>query len=193
VLQNFAVFVDRDGTINVDVDFLSSPHQLALIPGSGEAIRSLNELFIPVIVITNQSGIARGIFSEADLAEIHHALDGILDKFGAHVDAYYYCPHHPTDGSDPYVKVCDCRKPMSGMAIQAQQKFNLDLQKSYVVGDKAVDILFGKHIGATSVQVATGYGEKEKSSTEAIRDFYASNLFEAVNFIKRNLSERNTH
>ncbi|MFA6439675.1 MAG: HAD-IIIA family hydrolase, partial [Bacteriovoracaceae bacterium] len=94
-MKDLAVFVDRDGTINVDVDFLSSPGQLQLIPRSAEAIRELNELGMPVIVITNQSGIARGLYTESDLKTVHDALDRMLNEHGASIQRYYYCPHHP--------------------------------------------------------------------------------------------------
>lgn len=187
--KDFAVFIDRDGTINIDVDFLSKPEQLQLIPRSAEAIRTLNELNIPVIVITNQSGIARGIFSEEDLFAIHNALDDVLLHYGAHVDAYYYCPHHPTDGIAPYVKDCDCRKPKPGMLKEAEKRFNLNLHHSFVVGDKCIDIQTGKAVGATAIQVSTGYGKDEAHLCESERDFFASDLFEAVGYIIKTLKQ----
>ena len=153
--NDFAVFVDRDGTINIDVDFLSSPEQLTLIPRSAEAIRSLNELNIPVVVITNQSGIARGLYSEEDLHKVHRAMDSMLGESGASVLDYFYCPHHPTDGIAPYVRECECRKPKPGMLKQASEKYGFDLHKSFVVGDKCVDVIAGKTVHATAIQVAT--------------------------------------
>ncbi len=187
--NDFAVFVDRDGTINVDVDFLSSPSQLQLIPRSAEAIKELNDLSIPVVVITNQSGIARGLYSEDDLHRVHSAMDVMLKQHGATVLAYYYCPHHPTDGIAPYVKDCECRKPKPGMLLRAKKKFGFNLKRSFIVGDKLVDVQAGKSVGAVAIQVSTGYGVKEKDLTADIRDYYAVDLFDAVQFIKLKLKQ----
>jgi len=184
---DFAVFIDRDGTINVDVDFLSSPSQLQLIPRSAEAIRELNDLGIPVIVITNQSGIARGLYTEDDLKAVHTAMDGMLKEFGASILHYYYCPHHPSDGIVPYVRECECRKPKAGMLQSAKNQFGFDLGRSFVVGDKLIDVQAGKSVGAVSIQVATGYGIREKEAAAGTRDFYAADLYEAVQFIKSNV------
>jgi D-glycero-D-manno-heptose 1,7-bisphosphate phosphatase len=190
IAQNdFAVFVDRDGTINVDVDFLSSPGQLQLIPRSAEAIKVLNDLGIQVIVITNQSGIARGLYSEADLHRVHSAMDEMLKSYGATISAYYYCPHHPTDGIAPYVKDCECRKPKPGMLLRAKKKFGFDLKRSFIIGDKCVDVQAGKSVGAVAIQVSTGYGIEEKDLCAEIRDYYAFDLFEAVQFIKSKLKQ----
>ncbi len=189
VHNDFAVFIDRDGTINVDVDFLSSPDQLQLIPRSAEAIKVLNDLGIPVIVITNQSGIARGLYSEADLHRVHSAMDEMLKRYGATISAYYFCPHHPTDGIAPYVKDCVCRKPKPGMLLRAKKKFGFDLRRSFIVGDKCVDVQAGKSVGAVAIQVSTGYGIEEKGLCADIRDYYAVDLFDAVQFIKSKLKQ----
>lgn len=183
-LNNFAVFIDRDGTINVDIDFLTSPSQLQLIPRSAEAIHELNELNIPVIVITNQSGIARGMFSEHDLAGIHRSMDAMLKPYGAKILEYYYCPHHPEGTVPPYNRECECRKPKSGMVLDAGKKYGLDLQRSFVVGDKLRDVQAGKAVGLTAIQVETGYGAAEKEDCAGVRDFYAADLYDAVQFIK---------
>ena len=187
--RDFAVFVDRDGTINVDVDFLSSPDQLQLIPRSAQAIRELNELDIPVVVITNQSGIARGLYSEEDLKGIHHALDSMLLKEHATILEYFYCPHHPREGIAPYVRSCECRKPNPGMLLEAQERYGFDLERSFVVGDKAIDVRTGKAVGAVSIQVATGYGAAEKELCAGLRDHYAADLYDAVQFIKSTLTQ----
>jgi D-glycero-D-manno-heptose 1,7-bisphosphate phosphatase len=187
--NDVAVFVDRDGTINVDVDFLSSPSQLQLIPRSAKAIKALNDLGVPVIVITNQSGIARGLYSEDDLRRVHSAMDEMLKQYGATITAYYYCPHHPTDGIAPYVKDCECRKPKPGMLLRAKKKFGFNLKRSSIVGDKLVDVQAGKSVGAVAIQVATGYGTKEKDLCADIRDYYAVDLFDAVQFIKSKLKQ----
>lgn len=187
--KDFAVFVDRDGTINVDVDFLSSPDQLQLIPRSAEAIKELNDLGVPVIVITNQSGIARGLYSEDDLHRVHSAMDEMLRHHGATISAYYYCPHHPNEGIAPYVKDCKCRKPKPGMLNDAKMEFGLDLRRSFIVGDKCIDMQTGKSVGAVAIQVSTGYGTEEKDLSANIRDYYAVDLFDAVQFIKSKLNQ----
>ncbi|MEW5798990.1 MAG: HAD family hydrolase [Bacteroidota bacterium] len=185
--SKFAVFVDRDGTINVDVDFLSSPSQLQLIPRSADAIRILNELGIPVVVITNQSGIARGLYSENDLRIVHSAMDEELKKHNASVLDYFYCPHHPDEGLPEYRVDCQCRKPKPGMLYQAQAKHGFDLTRSFVIGDKCIDVQTGKTVGATAIQVSTGYGTNDKETCNSIRDYYATDLFDAVQFIKKKL------
>lgn len=184
---DFAVFIDRDGTINVDVDFLSSPDQLQLIPRSAQAIHELNTLHIPVVVITNQSGIARGIFSEKDLEKVHKAMDTMLQEHNAKVLHYYYCPHHPKEGLAPYIQDCECRKPKPGMLFNAQKTYNFNLERSFVIGDKCIDVKTGKAVGAMAIQVATGYGVVEKELCNNIRDYYAADLYDAVQFIKTRL------
>lgn len=185
--SEFAVFVDRDGTINVDVDFLATPSQLQLIPRSAEAIRELNERQIPVIVITNQSGIARGLYTEDDLLAVHAELDRQLKAEGASVTDYFYCPHHAAEGVGRYKIECDCRKPKPGMLIAAREKYGIDLRRSFVIGDKCVDMQAGRAVGAGTIQVATGYGAKEKDQCGAMRDFFAADLFHAVRHIIQNV------
>jgi len=185
VQKDFAVFVDRDGTINIDVDFLSSPEQITLIPRSADAIRELNQLDVPVIVITNQSGIARGLYTEQDLRAIHRAMDVMLEKENARVLDYFYCPHHPTDGIPPYIQNCNCRKPKPGLLLQAKEKYGFDLQKSFVIGDKCVDMQAGTAVKATSIQVATGYGTEQKDLCSADREYFGEDLYDAVQYIKR--------
>ena len=181
--SEFAVFVDRDGTINVDVDFLSTPSQIQLISRSAEAIRELNVRKIPVIVITNQSGIARGMYTEDDLLAVHAEMDRLLAAEGASVTEYFYCPHHADDGIGPYKVDCECRKPKPGMLLTAAKKYGIDLSRSFVIGDKCVDMQAGRAVGATTMQVATGYGVKEKNLCSSSRDFFAVDLYNAVRYI----------
>jgi D-glycero-D-manno-heptose 1,7-bisphosphate phosphatase len=191
--RSIAIFLDRDGTINEDVNFLSSPEQVILINGSAEAIREMNELGLKVIVFTNQSGIARGYFTEEDLHRVHSRLDELLSQSGARIDAYYYCPHHPTEGNGKYKIECECRKPKDGMLRRASNEQNIDLKKSFVVGDRCIDIQAGKTAGATTILVLTGYGlqEYEKCKSENYEpDFVVKNLKEAVEIIKKCLMER---
>jgi D-glycero-D-manno-heptose 1,7-bisphosphate phosphatase len=153
-----AVFLDRDGTINEEVEFLRRPEELQLIPGAAGAVRMLNERGLLTCVISNQSGVARGLFSERDLDPIHDALRAMLARENARVDRIYYCPHHPTEGQPPYRIDCACRKPSPGMLHRGEHELGIDLHRSFVVGDRIVDIQAGKAVGAVTLLVLTGYG-----------------------------------
>lgn len=159
-----AVFLDRDGTINEEVGFLSDPEQVALIPRAADALVKLRDAGLKLIVVTNQSGIARGLFSEAELHHVNRKLTALLAEHGAKIDEYYFCPHHPNFGEK---KNCDCRKPKPGMAHQAVRELGVDLSRSYFVGDKLTDIELGKNAGGKTVLVLTGYGSEEKKLLEA--------------------------
>ena len=171
-----AVFLDRDGTINREVHYLSRPEQLELLPGAGEAIRRLNDLGLPVILVTNQSGVARGYLSEETLQRIHGLLEKMLDEQGAHLDAIYYCPDLPDTGSL-------CRKPEIGMLELAAREHRVDLRRSYVIGDMAKDIEMGRRAGTKTVLVLTGYGPEARGTVQP--DHVAGDLAEAVGWIER--------
>ena len=156
-----ALFLDRDGVVVEEKDYLSDPAQLALIPGAAEAIAAVNAADIPVVVVTNQSGIARGYFSEQDLRAIHARLDEMLGERGAHIDRYFYCPHHPTEGRGKYRVACDCRKPSPGMLLRAAREMRLSLERSYLVGDKLGDLEAAARAGARAILVRTGYGAEQ--------------------------------
>lgn len=184
--KNIAVFLDRDGTICEDVGYLSSAEQLQLIPGAAEAIRLLNERGIKAVLITNQSGVARGFFSETRLKEIHELFIGMLGNQGAHLDGIYYCPHHPTEGSVPYLQDCDCRKPSSGLLKKAAADLDLDLQSSFVVGDHFSDVAAGLAVGGRGILVLTGHGGKtleQKDTWPAPPSLIAPDLSAAVAWI----------
>jgi D-glycero-D-manno-heptose 1,7-bisphosphate phosphatase len=183
------VFLDRDGTINTEVDFLSSPEALELIPRAGQAIHELNRLGTRVFVITNQSGIARGFFAEDDLTKVHARLEFLLEKHASQIDKIYYCPHHSTLGRAPYNIECDCRKPNSGMLETARREFGVRLDKSFVVGDRRVDMEAGRKAGTTTILVRTGYGaaEEEDCLAAGCTDFVVGNIYEAVQVIKQSL------
>ncbi|MBI1804028.1 MAG: D-glycero-beta-D-manno-heptose 1,7-bisphosphate 7-phosphatase [Ignavibacteriae bacterium] len=186
--KTVGIFLDRDGTINEEVDFLSNPDNLNLIPRSVDAIREANTLGFKVFIITNQSGIARGFLSEERLSEIHKRLLASLKVKHAAIDAIYYCPHHPELGNAPFVKDCDCRKPRIGMLQQAATEFNVDLTRSFVIGDRMIDIQTGNNAGATSILVLTGYGKEEldlcRQNNVPIACI-ANDLFDAMEFVKR--------
>ncbi|MEZ0329821.1 MAG: HAD family hydrolase [Dissulfuribacterales bacterium] len=154
------VFLDRDGVINEEVGYLSSVHDLRLIPGAGEAIAMLNRCGFKVVVVTNQSGVARGFFEEVHVQAIHRELERILAVFGAKVAGWYYCPHHPTEGRSPYQMVCDCRKPGTGLVTKACEELGLNPEMSVVVGDTWRDMELAVNVGAVPVLVLTGHGAK---------------------------------
>ena len=181
------MFIDRDGTLNQERDFLKRPEDLLLVDGAARAIKTLNGLGLVTCVISNQSGIARGFFSEADMALIHKALEQKLQAEGARLDRIYYCPHHPTEGIPPYRIDCDCRKPKPGMLRMAEREFNIDLSRSFVIGDKLDDISAGIAVKATTILVLTGYGRKSHetaSSSQVTPDIIVPSLIEAVQFIE---------
>ncbi len=154
-----AVLIDRDGTVNVNVHHLHRIEDLQLIPGAGEAIAKLNTAGYPVIVITNQSAVARGLLSERHLAKIHDTLQHLLSAFNAHIDGIYYCPHHPDEGEGVYRTLCTCRKPAPGLLLQAAAEHDLDLTRSIMIGDNLSDLQAGWAAGCQSALVQTGYGE----------------------------------
>ncbi|MBW6485770.1 MAG: HAD family hydrolase [Syntrophobacterales bacterium] len=159
-----AVFLDRDGTINEEVGYLDRPEKLCLIPGAAWAIRLINESGLKAIVVTNQSGVARGLFDEATVLEIHQKLQKNLKEQGAWIDRFYYCPHHPTDGLGDYLQDCPCRKPAPGMLLRAAEELALSLNDSYIIGDTLRDIEAGGRAGVPGVLVQTGYGAESAAA-----------------------------
>jgi D-glycero-D-manno-heptose 1,7-bisphosphate phosphatase len=147
------VFLDRDGTINRDVEYLSDPAELVLLPGAAAGIALANSRGLPVIVVTNQSGVARGPVTERRVEEIHSWLDGLLERLGARIDKYYVCPHHPTAGLLPYRRVCECRKPKPGMLLRAAREFRLNLSASVMIGDSVRDLEAGARAGCQTILV----------------------------------------
>jgi D-glycero-D-manno-heptose 1,7-bisphosphate phosphatase len=155
-----AVFLDRDGTLIEEVNYLAKPEQVRLLPGAGEAVCRLNRLGIPVVVVTNQAGVARGYFPESRIAEVHARLDELLGAASAVIDAYYVCPHHPDAVIANYRVSCACRKPNPGLMERAALDLRLDLPGSCMIGDKLSDLEAGIRAGCPSVLVRTGYGAK---------------------------------
>ncbi|UCF10258.1 MAG: HAD-IIIA family hydrolase [Candidatus Bipolaricaulota bacterium] len=177
-----AVFLDRDGVINNHGDYINHPDDMLLIDGSAAAIRRLNEAGLPVVVITNQGGIAMGFITEEDLKRIHRRMDDLLAAEDAHVDAIYYCPFHPKGTVPAYRKVSPLRKPGMGMIELARDEHDIDLAASYFVGDMTGDILAGQRAGCRTVLVATGFGGSD-GEHEAEPDLRADDLPEAVGLI----------
>jgi len=149
-----AIFLDRDGTLIRDVGYLYRQEQVEILPKVAEAIRLLRGQGFLLVVVTNQSAVARGRLTEEDLGHIHDALNTRLAQDGAQLDGIYYCPHHPTEGVGPYHAECDCRKPNTGMIVKAVSDLGLDPSSSYVVGDQTRDMELAERIGAKGVRIA---------------------------------------
>ncbi len=182
-----AVFIDRDGTLTEEVGYVNHPSRLRLLPRSAEAIRRLNAAGIAAVVVTNQAGVARGYFSEEVLGAVNTALVDQLKEEGAHLDAIYVCPHHPTEGVAPYRMVCGCRKPKPGLLVRAAADHGLDLGRSTLVGDKPSDLVAARAVGARSVLVLTGYGlgewEYRRAAFPVAPDHVAGDLLDAVDWV----------
>lgn len=173
IRKRFAL-IDRDGTLNVEKDYLSNPDELELIPGAAEGLGILKSLGMGLVVITNQSGIARGYFGMERLDAIHDRLRAMLAAEGITLDGLYLCPHGPGDA-------CDCRKPLPGMALKAASDLHFDPKQAFVVGDKEADIGLGQALGATTVLVRTGYGRQHESRCRP--DHVADDLRAAAQWI----------
>jgi D-glycero-D-manno-heptose 1,7-bisphosphate phosphatase len=156
-----AVFLDRDGVICREEGYIRDPLRLQLIPGAADALRLFNDSGLATVVVTNQSGVARGFFAEETIAGVNRAMNERLERQGAYLDAVYYCPHHPDGVVETYRKVCDCRKPATGLLQQAAEDFALDLKRSYLVGDKLSDMECAGRAGVKGILVLTGYGALE--------------------------------
>jgi D-glycero-D-manno-heptose 1,7-bisphosphate phosphatase len=178
-----AAFLDRDGTIAEEMGYVNHVDRLQIFPYAAEAIRQLNQAEIPVIVVTNQSGIARNIFPESLVHEVHKKMVSELAASGAWIDAIYFCPHKSED-------VCECRKPNPGMLERAAREHSLDLAASWVVGDRYADLEMAHAAGARGILVMTGYGRGEyelhRSTWPRQPDLVTENLRDAVRQILRN-------
>ncbi len=186
-IKSKAVFLDRDGTINKEVSYLRRIEDLRLLPGTGAAISMLNKAGYKAIVVTNQSGIARGFLDQNMLEKIHETINERLSRDNAHIDAWYYCPHHPEEGSLPFRIRCSCRKPEIGLIQKAQKDFSIDLGHSFMVGDSLRDMEAGWRAGLKTILVLSGYGKKTlKSMLPRQRErlaFIAKNLLDASKWI----------
>lgn len=185
--MNKAVFLDRDGTVTEEVGYLTSLDMLKLIRGAGAAIKRLNEAGYKVVLVTNQSGVARGYFPESLVNDAHDLLRRKLMEDGARLDGIYYCPHHPTEGKTQYTIVCDCRKPETGLLDRAAKDLAIDLAKSFMVGDKWIDVELGHRAGMRSILVRTGFSHDDPGNKRPAHvgdpDLTAHDLAEAVRWI----------
>jgi D-glycero-D-manno-heptose 1,7-bisphosphate phosphatase len=185
-----AVFLDRDGTLSEERGFIDRLELVEIFPWTSDAIRLLNRAGFAVVVVTNQSAIGRGIIDQAFLQSVHDAFDRHLAKSGARVDRYYFCPHHPDAPLPEYRVVCRCRKPAPGMIEQAAAELGLDLSRSFMVGDRPIDVASGHAAGVRSVLVRSGHSSGGSDAPPGLRepDAILNNLMEAVGWILRSSS-----
>ncbi len=156
-----AVFLDRDGTINRESDYVDRPDRFELLPKAGPAIARLNRAGLSVVVVSNQSGVGRGLISLESLDDVDIKMKELLARDGASLDGIYYCPHHPEAKVLKYRKICGCRKPKPGLLQQASSDLNLDPARSFMVGDRVRDLKAGWASGTRSILVLSGYGASE--------------------------------
>jgi len=153
-----AIFMDRDGTISHEVGYVNHLSRFRAFPFSIDAVRLVNRSGFLAVLVTNQAGVARGYFPESLIEEVHGGLRAAMQAGGARFDGIYYCPHHPSVGAAPYRKDCDCRKPRPGLLRRAAAELEIDLARSYVIGDRHGDLQLAWNVGAKGVLVKTGYG-----------------------------------
>ena len=177
-----AVFLDRDETINEEVGYMDSLEKLKIIPEAFEAIRLINQNGMKAVVITNQSGVARGFFSEEFVQTVHARIQEQLKARKAFIDAFYHCPHHPTEGQGVYLQTCNCRKPAPGLLFKAADEMEIDLGRSYMIGDMPKDIEAAKRAGVKGIIVRTGYGQEHRAF-DVEPDYIAGNILDAVRWI----------
>lgn len=182
------IFLDRDGTINEEVNYLHKPEDLQILPGVPEAIKLLRDGGFKILVVTNQAGVARGYYSCRDVEALHEYLNQQLKKSGAWIDRFYYCPHHPVHGIGEYKRACHCRKPETGMFEQAGQEYDVDKEHSYMIGDKLLDVEAGNRYGVHGILVGTGYGrqihqEQLEKQEDVMYDVYQETLMDAARYI----------
>ena len=184
------VFIDRDGTINIDGGYINDPDNFIVYPFAPQAIRMLNTHGFLSIVITNQSGLARGFFTKEVMDNIHNKMNNILSQQGAYIDGLYYCPHDPNAKVEKYRATCNCRKPETGLIDSALKDFSIDTNNMYFIGDKHSDIMAGYKAGCKTILVKTGYGKGDllhKSKNWKVQpDYIADNLLDAVKIILQN-------
>lgn len=181
-----AVFLDRDGVLNYEVDSLRTPDELRFLPGVSDAIKKINKSDYLSIVVTNQPGIAKGFVNENDLRKIHAKLEALLGLNNAYLDRIYYCPHHPEKGflgeKEEYKIECNCRKPETGMIERATKELNIDNNESFIIGDRTVEIMTGLNAGLNTILLRTGYGGEDRKY-QCEPDFAFENLKEAIDFL----------
>lgn len=184
-----AVFLDRDGTLNEEMGYINHLSRLRLLPGAAQAVRLLNEAGWPAVVVSNQSGVARGYFPPRLLFEVEARLTAELAEEGARLEAFYYCLHHPQAALAAYRRECECRKPRPGLLLEAARELGLDLARSWLIGDRLLDIETAHQAGAKGILVLTGYGRGEREyllpHSGVKPDHVAGDVLEAVQWLLR--------
>lgn len=191
--KSIAIFLDRDGTINEEVGYIENLDKFKIIPAAFDAIRLINLSGLKAVVITNQAAIAKGLVTEALVRQTHDHLQAELQQKGAAINAFYYCPHHPTEGSSAYRQNCDCRKPAPGLILRAAHDMDIDLSASYMIGDRYRDMEAAHRAGVKGVLVKTGYGTDvlanagpDQETPDGKPEYIAEDILEAVRWILRN-------
>lgn len=184
-MTSSAVFLDRDGTLIEEVGYLDRPDRVQLYPWTVDAIRAFNRAGLRTVMVTNQSGVARGFFSEAMVQRVHDRIADMLAAGGAHLDAYYYCPHHPDGKVREFAVTCDCRKPGRALVDRAAAAFGIDPAVSYAIGDRWFDVSLARTVGAKGVLVRTGYGadEEHRAPDGVTADAVVDNLAAAASWV----------
>lgn len=193
-MTNKAIFLDRDGTLNYDYGYIKDPEKVKLFPKVGASLRLLKEYSFKLIIVSNQSGVARGYMSISQTNLINKRLQEELNKFDISIDKVYICPHHLEGKIKKYTINCSCRKPKPGMLLEAKNKYNLDLSQSFLIGDKISDIGAGFNAGCKTVLVLTGYGKEELERQEQWEyqpDYIAKDLYFAATWVVRYVSKKN--
>lgn len=182
--MNKVVFLDRDGTLNEEVNYLHRTEDLRILPGVAEAVCALRNAGFNIVVMTNQAGVGRGYYTEQDVEHLHAFMNEQLAAQGAQVDHFFYCPHHPVHGIGAYKQVCHCRKPETGMFEMAQKYYEIDKEHSWMIGDKLIDVQAGRNFGVHTALVGTGYGKKEREQAQETGavpyEIYGASLLDVV-------------
>jgi D-glycero-D-manno-heptose 1,7-bisphosphate phosphatase len=189
LLYTRAVFLDRDGTINVDTHYPHDYKLLEVIPEAYEGMKILSELPLDIIVVSNQAGIELGIFTKDQMSRFNEELRIRIERYGGRIDAFYYCPHLEPKNLKKGQKPCNCSKPAPGMLLEAANDFEIDLAKSFIIGDKTSDVAAGKVVGCTGILVKTGKAGKEDGFLPIKIDHLAENLYEAAIMVKTFVDE----
>lgn len=182
-----AAFIDRDGTINEEMGYINHVSRFVLLPGVDEALGLLNNRGFHVVIITNQSGVARGYFPIELVHEVNHHMRASLERYGVRIDGVFFCPHHPRGSIKEYAVECLCRKPKIGLLQQAMETLEIDMAHSFVVGDRVKDVELARNANLKGIMVKTGYGRGEMKyilpRTSVWPDYVAEDLLDAVRWV----------
>jgi D-glycero-D-manno-heptose 1,7-bisphosphate phosphatase len=182
-MRRRAVFLDRDGTLNVDKGFVHAPRDFEFVEGAVEAVKRLKESGFVVVVVTNQSGVGRGLYTERDVRRLHRWVNGELGKRGTTIDRFYFCPHHPDARVRRYRRDCPCRKPGPGMLLRAMSELGIEPRASYMIGDAARDVTAGKKAGVTAILIRARGTMAGETAPEEKPDAVFDSLLDAARYV----------